>query len=325
MTLLAHLTDLHLLEAHAKSRRGALARRLAYLSFGRPHDAEGRRRRFAEALSRVRASGAHHLVITGDLSEDGLPEQFEVVAEILAESRLDPSTVTLLPGNHDVYDHGLAWARALEGPLRPYAATSEVGRPLALPGGASLVPLSTAFFQTYLTSAGRLDGEALGRVRDALRSAPEGPLLFAMHHPPLPYRFLPMQWVDGLRDHGPALGLFGGDARAHVLHGHTHRNADRPLWQGGPARVFSAPAIVDSTGPLRLYRVSAGQFEPVAPSTAVEPALPALAAATELAPPYYRRVAGHTPSRVSFCHTRAGRSGAVGASASDARALGLAA
>ncbi|HEU4412600.1 MAG TPA: secondary thiamine-phosphate synthase enzyme YjbQ [Polyangiaceae bacterium] len=282
MTLIAHLTDLHLLEPHARHRRGALARRLAYLSFGRPHDAEGRRRRFAAALARVRASGAHHLVITGDLTEDGLPAQFEQVAEVLAESRLDPGAVTLLPGNHDVYDHGLAWARALEGPLRPYAPTSEVGRPLPLPGGASLVPLSTAFFQTYLTSAGRLDGESLGRVREAFRSVPEGPLLFAMHHPPLPYRFLPMQWVDGLRDHGPALGLFGGDPRAHVLHGHTHRCADRPLWQGGPARVFSAPAVVDSAEPLRLYRVSAGHFESVATAPAAAPALPALAAAAEL-------------------------------------------
>jgi 3',5'-cyclic-AMP phosphodiesterase len=281
MTLLAHLSDLHLLEPHARGRRGALARRLAYLSFGRPHDAEGRRRRFAGALAKVRAAGAHHLVITGDLTEDGLPEQFEAVAEVLADARLDPTTVTLLPGNHDVYDHGCAWARALEGPLRPYAAASGEGRPLALPGGAALVPLSTAFFQTYLTSAGRLDGEAIGRVREVLRSSPEGPLLFAMHHPPLPHRGLPLQWVDGLRDHRAALGVLGGDARVRVLHGHTHRRADRPLGRGGPASAFSAPAVVDSAEPLRLYRIQAGRFECVPPAPAVGDALPALAAVAE--------------------------------------------
>ncbi len=281
MTLIAHLTDLHLLEPNARGRRGALARRLAYLSFGRPHDAEGRRGRFVAALARVRAAGAQHLVITGDLSEDGLPAQFEAVAEALAESRFDPAAVTLVPGNHDLYDDGRGWARALEGPLRPYAASSEAGRPLSLGGGASLVPLSTAFFQTYLTSAGRLDGEGLGRVRAALRSRPEGLLLFAMHHPPLPYRFSPLQWVDGLRDHAPALGLLGADRRAHVLHGHIHRAADRPLWPGGPARAFSASAVVDSAEPLRLYRVSAGRFECVEPASARSPASPALAIAAE--------------------------------------------
>lgn len=281
MTLLAHLTDLHLLEPGARQRRGALARRLAYLSFGRPHDAEGRRRRFVEALGRVKASGAQHLVITGDLSEDGLPAQFEAAAEALADSRIDPSSVTLVPGNHDLYDHGQAWARALAGPLRPYAPSSEAGRPLALPGGASLVPLSTAFFQTYLTSAGRLDGEALGHLRGALGSVPEGLLLFAMHHPPLPYRFPPMQWVDGLRDHAPVLGLLGADLRAHVLHGHTHRAGDRPLWQGGPPRAFSAPAVVDSAEPLRLYRVTDDRFECSSPAPRGASALPALAAAAE--------------------------------------------
>src|SRR5687768_5469477 len=124
MARIAHLTDLHLLEDDHRDRRGAGRLRLAYLSLARPLDAAARRLRAARALTEVRRSGADHLVITGDLTEDGVDAQFQVLADILAESRIPPSQTTLVPGNHDAYTDEGAWARALAGPLRAYAETS---------------------------------------------------------------------------------------------------------------------------------------------------------------------------------------------------------
>jgi 3',5'-cyclic AMP phosphodiesterase CpdA len=94
------------------------------LSLGRPIEPRERRERVARALAEVRASGVDHLLITGDLTEDGAPEQFEVLAEVLGDSRIPPDHITLVPGNHDAYAGADNYAAALEGPLRAYARTA---------------------------------------------------------------------------------------------------------------------------------------------------------------------------------------------------------
>src|SRR6476660_122653 len=103
MTRIAHLSDLHLIELE-HARRGRAGRlRLRYLSYGRELAAEARVARFRAALAEYRRSTARRLIVTGDLTEDGTPEQFELFAAVLAESGIDPREITLTPGNHDVY------------------------------------------------------------------------------------------------------------------------------------------------------------------------------------------------------------------------------
>src|SRR5215831_11304879 len=85
---IAHLSDFHLLEPDV-GRRGLRERvRLGYLSLFRPLDAEGRVRRALGALARACEKGFDHLVISGDLTEDGTAQQFEEVARVLFESRI---------------------------------------------------------------------------------------------------------------------------------------------------------------------------------------------------------------------------------------------
>jgi 3',5'-cyclic-AMP phosphodiesterase len=265
MTRIAHLSDLHLLEAGHTERRGLPRRRLAYLSFGRPMDPERRRRRAALALRRARH--ADHVVITGDLTEDGVDAQFEVLGEVLAESGLDPARVTLVPGNHDAYADGGAFARALEGPLRAFAATSVPGVPVFLPGVA-ILPLSTAFEQTYLFSAGSIEDhaiEAADRVAEQCRLAGRA-LVIAMHHPPV--RLLPViEWIDGLRRAAEVRRLLEQHDHAHVLHGHIHAATERPVRPGAAPRIFSIEAVVDSRGAsIRYYRARHGRLAPEAVS-----------------------------------------------------------
>src|SRR5262249_25270985 len=177
-------------------RRLGLRARLSYLSFGRSLDPGERRKRVASCLAEVKRSCVDHLLITGDLTEDGAPAQFEVLAELLDESRIAPERITLVPGNHDAYTQEGACDDAMRGPLRAYAPTSGMGAPLRF-RDMTIVPVSTSFHQSALRSAGAIakeELEALGRVA-ADTSLAGRPLVFAQHHQPGRH-FLPiLQWI----------------------------------------------------------------------------------------------------------------------------------
>ncbi|MFT3766068.1 MAG: metallophosphoesterase [Minicystis sp.] len=277
MTLLAHLSDLHLLEAHHGSRSGADRARLAFLSAGRAHDAADRRRRALRALQTAQRSGADHVVITGDLTEDGIAAQYEVLAEVLHESALPASKVTIVPGNHDAYASGDAFARALEGPLRAYAETSTPGAPVLL-RDAAILPVSTAMAQPYAFSAGAVGRPTLESAvklsRDSKKSGRA--LVLAMHHPPQRRAVPLMQWLDGLRDHAEVAAILEEHDHVHVLHGHLHEAMDRGVRPGATPRIFGTEAVVNGKTPVRYYHARHGRIlpatEPAWGSVALAPA-----------------------------------------------------
>ena len=264
MATLAQLTDLHLLEDNYAERPIGPRARLSYLSFGRSLDPGERKERAARCLREVRTQGFDHLLITGDLTEDGDLAQFEVLAELLTESRIPPERVTLVPGNHDAYTDGGTYHEAMKGPLRDYAPTSEIGATLRF-RDATIVPVSTAFHQSVLRSAGAIAEEELRNLASiaADPTLADRPLVFAQHHPPGRH-FLPLfQWVDGLLEHNALSALFDRCPQLHVIHGHTHHKTNRSVRPGEAPRVFSAKAVVDGTSPLRLYEASPGGLSPL--------------------------------------------------------------
>src|SRR5262249_50659231 len=127
-------------------------------TLGRNKDPKRRRLRAIAALRAAWETGADHLVVTGDLTEDGVDAQFGVLAEVLDASPWPAARVTLVPGNHDAYTDGAALARALRGPLARFAATSRPGAITVL-GNALLVAVSTATPQAY--------GRAIGSITSA--------------------------------------------------------------------------------------------------------------------------------------------------------------
>lgn len=255
MTRIAHLSDFHLVEPEHAARRGADWWRLHYLSFKRPIDAEGRRVRAERALRRAFESGADHLVLTGDLTEDARPSQFALLAELLAGSGFAPGQITLVPGNHDAYGDG-AWDRALDGSLAPWAPTS---RGLIDLAEAVIVPVSTAVEQMWTRSSGFLDVGALPELGRLLDHAADRAVVLALHHPP--FRVL-HHWIHGLANHLDLQAFLGGHPTVHCLHGHIHRAVSRPLGDGD-ARVFSVEAVAESDDPLRVYTVEGGRVQPV--------------------------------------------------------------
>lgn len=263
---IAHLSDLHLLEPRGGHRRALERARLFYLSALRPLSAARRLLRFQTALETAKAKGFDHLVITGDLTEDGKIEQFEEVARLLDESHIAPERVTLIPGNHDAYEGPDAWQRALAGPLSPFARTSggKVGKVVDL-GPLAILPVSTSVHQHWSSSWGQIDRtefEAIDR-HGADPAFSKRALLIAQHHPPHSHRFAPMQWLDGLRENARMLGLLARRVTLQVLHGHMHLSVTKMLSSDGSFRVFGAPAVVETERPeVRFYEIDGTRIVP---------------------------------------------------------------
>jgi 3',5'-cyclic AMP phosphodiesterase CpdA len=276
MTTISHLSDLHLIEDGYRARSEADRRRLEFLTFGRNKDPKRRRLRAIAALRAAWETGADHLVITGDLTEDGVDAQFGVLAEVLDASPWPAARVTLVPGNHDAYAGDGAFERALAGPLARFAATSRPGAITVL-ANALLVAASTSTYQAYGRATGSITNEGFDAIaRSAeLASRTGRAAIVAMHHAPFGHAFAPLAWIDGLREHARMNALLAAHDALHVLHGHTHVERDLPVRPGGSPRVFSARAVVEGEGAIRRYEVRFGRVTP-----AREPvALPAYAVA----------------------------------------------
>ncbi|HEX9296403.1 MAG TPA: metallophosphoesterase [Polyangiaceae bacterium] len=254
---IAHISDLHLLEPDVGRRSFCERVRLRYLSLLRPLDAEARVRRAGRALRRAREQGFDHLVISGDLTEDGYKGQFEQLARVLSESGIDPYKVTLVPGNHDAYGDPREFTRALQGPLRAYAPSSGgvAGKVIDL-GDAILLPVNTAVHQHWASSWGIIDSEGYEGLEK--RASDPGiarrAVVVVQHHAPMPHPIAALQWVDGLRGYRRLLALLSKLRGVQVLHGHLHTAITRVLEMGGISRIFGAPAVVEDAEPrVRLY------------------------------------------------------------------------
>jgi 3',5'-cyclic-AMP phosphodiesterase len=155
---------------------------------------------------------ADALVISGDLTQNGTPEEYARVRELVAPLDLPPH---VLPGNHD-----------LRGPLR---------EAFGLPGegdehvsyAVDLGPLRLVCLDSIVPG---IDGGALdeGRTRwldRALGEEPEKPTVLAMHHPPL-VTGVPSFDEIGLAPEWraePATVLARHPQVARVIAGHVHR------------------------------------------------------------------------------------------------------
>jgi 3',5'-cyclic AMP phosphodiesterase CpdA len=263
-TRIAHLSDVHMLDARPGRARSGYSMGHRFLSFGRPLDAVSRRRKLVHALSAARRVHADHVVISGDLTEIGAPEEFESLAEVLHESGIAPHRFTLVPGNHDLYTAPDAWRAALDGPLAAFKETSalEPGR-IVEAAGVSFMPLDVARHQPVTRSAGWIEEDALAAIerRAADPALARQPLVVVQHHPPFVRATQAWQWIDGLIGAARLMSLLETFRHLFVLHGHLHSAVNRVL-SCGVARVLGATAIVDDKDAprVRLYDVRGGQL-----------------------------------------------------------------
>jgi 3',5'-cyclic AMP phosphodiesterase CpdA len=265
MTRIVHLSDAHMLDPRPSRTRSGWSMRVRFLSFGRPLDAEARQRKLGRSLQTARRIGAHHVVLSGDLTEIGTPGEFETLAECLHDSGIPPERITLVPGNHDLYTSPDAWRWALAGPLAAFARTSagEPGKMLDV-GGATLMPIDATFHQPVTRSAGVVAPAVLEAIERRARDSAlaQQPLILVQHHPPFVRKTRTWHWVDGLIGARRMMDLLEKFRHLFVLHGHLHAVVDRALGCGAH-RIFGVTAVVDDrTAPrVRVYDVRDGRLE----------------------------------------------------------------
>lgn len=266
---IAHLSDVHMLAARPGPAESVLDWSTRIVSFGRALDPQPRIRKLQAGLAAARASGADHLVISGDLTELGTPAQFEAFAEVLLDAGVDPDRLTLVPGNHDAYTRADAWSRALDGPLSPFrrgAAHADGG--IVERDHAIYLPLDVACHQHFTRASGELsasDADALERRVFAVAGCGL-PIVVVVHHSPLAHSTRAWQWLHGLRGHARLLDLLSRVPELHVLHGHLHYEVELPFGLGLP-RILGAPAVVDDkqgSPRIRLYDVEGASLRPTA-------------------------------------------------------------
>jgi Icc protein len=212
MFVLAHLSDTHLDDTPESAER--TARVLDYVrGLAQPVDA---------------------ILITGDIADHGLEEEYRLAAKLFAA----PLPVLVCPGNHDVRD---AYRRGLlgiaEGGTAPINSRHDVAGAVFLLGDSSIPG----------ADEGRLDETTLAWLAAELATVPAGtPTFIALHHPPVE---LHHPVVDSIRllDAGPLAALVAAHPQVTaVLTGHAH-TAAVSTFAGRPLLV--APGVIST---LRL-------------------------------------------------------------------------
>ena len=182
------------------------------------------------ALARVLALDPRPdcVVITGDLTDHGRPDEYAALREIIGDF---PLPLHLTTGNHDdrvalLAEFGGSAYYSVEYPDFTLVALD------------SLIPGSPA---------GRLGPVQLAWLDDVLRRRPGVPALIGLHHPPMP---VGIRFLDGMR-------LLDGGALREVVAAHPHvvrvmaGHVHRPVAAGFAGSLLTvAPSLWRQTGLL---------------------------------------------------------------------------
>lgn len=238
---IAHFSDLHLLDLTGVGAHRFLNKRLSgyaniALKRGSVHKSA-----YVRAIAReIRGAGVDHVCITGDLTNLALEPEYALAQRVLEDDLgLDPSDVTVVPGNHDLYTRGALrsgrfaeyFAKYLASDLPELAVDLGIGRfpVVKLRGPAAIIGLSSAVPRPPFVAAGRLGKPQLAALARVLahpevkRRVP----VVALHHPAHNPKSRLKTLLEGLHDAAPLLAQLDGVARALVLHGHLHRRMQR--------------------------------------------------------------------------------------------------
>jgi 3',5'-cyclic AMP phosphodiesterase CpdA len=191
----------------------------------------------------------------------GLPSQFEALAEVLADARIDPDRITLVPGNHDAYAAPGAWNAALAGPLAPYrACAAERAGKVVDRGAVAILPLDVSIHQPLGLAAGALSDADAAAIERCLGGLRDRTVVIALHHHPFPHASRAWQWIDGLRGCERLMAALAEHPNVHVLHGHLHYAVERAV--RGRTCIHGATATVED--PIGAPRIRVYELETIA-------------------------------------------------------------
>jgi hypothetical protein len=213
----AHLTDPHLTDPLGASwRQLANKRLLGYLSWRRKRSAEHRVEVLEALLADLALTRPQHIVVTGDLTQIGLPDEFRQARRWL-ERLGEREQVTVVPGNHDAYvradwaQTGACWEDYMRSDPG-YRGSAALFPSLRVRDGVAVIGLNSAVVTPPFMATGRLGRAQRERFAGLLRRTGEQGLfrLVLLHHPP---RVKDEKWRKRLVD-GDALCRILGDEGA---------------------------------------------------------------------------------------------------------------
>jgi len=214
---LAHVSDLHLPFEPVLSPLQRLSKR-QLSSWAWRRRAALHRTEILEALKTdLEVQGADHIVVTGDIANFSLPEEFRRAAAWL-EALAPADRISVVPGNHDALvrvaeQEGLgrlaAWTRAGDG--WPFVHRRD---------WLALIGLNSARPTAPLLARGAIGGEQLARLERVLSAerAAARMRIVLLHHP---IAAGAVGWRKALADAAALRGVLQRQGAELVLHGHA--------------------------------------------------------------------------------------------------------
>lgn len=187
--------------------------------------------RLAETLAHAarHQSDASHLILTGDLTHNGTPIEYQRLKETLLEL---PWPVSYIIGNHD---HRATFCEAF--PEAPTDTSGFVQSIIDLPD-TRLILLDTVDETHEIPHAGRLCTNRLAWLQQTL-SESSNPCLVFMHHHPFDSSFTGMDKIN-LSNATEVRAILKNSNTSHVFAGHIHRTIHATI-DGLSMTVFKSP------------------------------------------------------------------------------------
>lgn len=268
MFRLAHFSDVHLAPLPTPRLRDLASKRLiGYANWRCNRAGQMTAQSLDHLLADMRSHNPDHIVITGDLANIALREEFEAAQRWL-ELLGPPENVTIIPGNHDAYVPGAhrhyrrLWAPWMSG---DDAGPGEDARfPfLRRRDGIALIGVSSAVASPPFMATGRIGPGQAEKLAVLLDEAGAEGLarIVLIHHPP---KMLDLRgFARRLTDAGSFRSVIQMAGAELILHGHDHRatttsvpGRDGPVPVAGAAAGSGPPGEGHKSGGYALHEIS---------------------------------------------------------------------
>ena len=231
MQYFAQVSDPHLSSLEGVRPGELLSKRfLGYLSWTRRRRFEHRPEVLAALRRDLEQFPLDQLLITGDLTHIGLPQEFRQALTWL-QSLGSPRDIAVIAGNHDAsvatpWQHTFALWRdymASDTPTREPDSLETMYPSLRERGDIAFIGLNTACPKPPLMATGTAGASQLSRLPallDAAHTKGQFRVVY-LHHSPLPGKD---KWRKRLTDAAEVQAIIGSHGAELVLNGHGHRS-----------------------------------------------------------------------------------------------------
>jgi 3',5'-cyclic AMP phosphodiesterase CpdA len=244
-----HCSDIHLLSLTGVGTHRFLNKRLTgginlMLARSRHHS----ERLFDRMVEHAREQAIDRVVVTGDLSNLALDEEFEHIVGKLEAIGLP---ITVIPGNHDAYTRGSVRKRRFERHFTPYMQGERLGEDdehfypfVQRFGEVALIGVSTAHASLPLYAVGTVGPAQLARLDQMLQALGRDALVrvVLIHHPVMPGVAKPRHELTDLDAFVEVIARRGAEL---ILHGHEHELIEGTL--AGPEQPVPVHGISSAT------------------------------------------------------------------------------